>query len=137
MPTKNKIIKLNSISRRVVGNQSYIFLDNQQDSLSHVHSLALVNEDGFSNGELYLLKREKVGQFPICFKLKPEITYLVFGIVPKNVITDFTHHGHYSTKDTQELNGTGGNSECYKQLVHEWMANRKDWVQSNGIRLHA
>jgi len=148
MSTENKIIKLNSISRHTIDDQQCIVLDNQQDSLDHVHSLVLIpaieqiNVDGskdisFPDGESQLLIRLTVGLFPICFNMQTQYGYLVLGIVPQGVIPDFTHGSHFPVSDAAVVNRSVEDIQHDLQMTHQWIASRRDWVKTNGIVIYA
>jgi len=146
---KNKIIKLNSISRHKLDNQSCIVLDNQQDSLSHVHSLALVpametqkpngsREISLANGQILLLKPVKVGIFPVWHQMQTQYGYLVLGIVPQGVIVEFGDQGHFPSTDARTLNGAAKvDLKRDHQMARDWIMAHIDWVQTSGIMIYA
>ncbi len=148
MPGKNKIIKLNSISRHTVANKPCILLDNQQDSRNHVHRLALVpayeqkkpdgsRELSFPDSELHWLSPVKVGLFPICFTMHTKFAYLVLGVVSKDVIPDFTNQGHFPSSGSAALDTSALDCEFDDHMARQWIATHKQWVQTNGILVYA
>ena len=155
MSAKNKIIKLNSINRQAVDGRQCILLDNQQDSLSHIHRLALVPviqtvETGesqaisFPDTDLILLNRLKKGNeikaglFPIGFQMQTNYGYLVLGIVPSNVILGLDNQSNFPQADESAAhNGPVEDGQHIPQVAREWIEIHRDWVQTNGILIYA
>lgn len=157
MSDKNKIIKLNSINRQAVDGRQCILLDNQQDSFSHIHRLALVPviqkiKSGESQGisfpdtDLILLNRlkkgneVKAGLFPIGFQMQTDYGYLVLGIVPSGVIADLGGGGQSGFPHTDEGEARSDKVEDGQQIpqvARDWIALHLDWVQTNGILIYA
>jgi len=149
MPVKNKPIRLSSIARQKIKGKPCIVLDNQQDAVNHIYSLALVpaheivNDDGikelqFPGDKIEMLNCNELGKFPIGFNMKKKSSYLVLAIVCQSVIPDFGQGGAGSSASNVPVHKPSAkDNQRDQQMVQKLIATQGDRLRKIGILINA
>lgn len=147
-PTGNRVVKLTALSRQVIDEERFVFLENHQSGFDYIHRLALIPaeleplDDKRSQltlhpSDLVLINAVESGKFQMPTGTPEKQTYFAVGIMPDVLVPDMASFIDSELMADTRVPPSTMDDSIDTTLVCEWAKQNAGWIKEQRAVIYA